>query len=198
MKIEPEFRKFFADNAEHKRYDYPELNENSFVMDVGAYKGKFAENIIRKYGCSVYGYEPVPMFYNQIKHRAISKYSINNYGILDKNTTKEIIIDGDATSNNISGETTVLCKFRSIIDELNSFDYDIDLLKINIEGDEFPLLQKLLEYDNIERINNIQVQFHNFIEDCETKRNDIVEKLKENYKQTWCYYFVWENWRLNK
>lgn len=40
----------------------------------------------------------------------------------------------------------------------------IDLIKINIEGGEYELLDRLIETDLIKQIENIQVQFHDFSE----------------------------------
>jgi len=38
----------------------------------------------------------------------------------------------------------------------------IDLMKINVEGAEYPILKNLIESDKITKIKNIQVQFHLF------------------------------------
>ena len=39
----------------------------------------------------------------------------------------------------------------------------IDLLKINIEGGEYEVLENLIENDLIKNIDNIQIQFHDFV-----------------------------------
>ena len=43
---------------EKLRYKYP-LTKDSVVLDVGGYKGTFAAEIVRRYGCHVYVFEPV-------------------------------------------------------------------------------------------------------------------------------------------
>lgn len=71
----------------------------------------------------------------------------------------------------------------------------IDLLKINIEGGEFPLLEHLLNSELMVKINHLQVQFHDFAEDAVSRRDLIRRKLVITHTQEWCYPFVWESWR---
>jgi hypothetical protein len=72
----------------------------------------------------------------------------------------------------------------------------IDLLNINIEGAEYDLLNYLTKTPIIYNIKNIQIQFHDFIENAEVKRNIIHAKLNNTHKMTYNYDFVWENWKL--
>ncbi len=199
-KLKPEFDKFFSDKAESKRYDYPSLDKDSKVMDIGAFEGDFAKGIIKKYGCWVHSYEPVPAFYENIaSSRHSDKHIVHNFGLSGKAEVKQISLNSDASSANISiNKQHVDCKFEDILCELDKFD-SVDLIKINIEGDEFPLLERLIESEeNLKKVKNIQVQFHDFIDNCEERRKYIVKKLSKTHEQTWCYYFVWENWCLKK
>jgi hypothetical protein len=72
----------------------------------------------------------------------------------------------------------------------------IDLIKINIEGAEYDLLDQLLESELHEIITNIQIQFHDFIPFAETRRDAIREKLARTHELCWDYPFVWESWEL--
>ena len=71
----------------------------------------------------------------------------------------------------------------------------IGLMKINIEGAEYDLLVHLIETSYIGRINNIQIQFHDFVKDAEKRMIEIEEKLAKTHKLTYQYPFVWENWK---
>ena len=68
-------------------------------------------------------------------------------------------------------------------------------MKINIEGDEFPLLESMLENNLITYVTDIQVQFHQFIPNAVARRELIHKKLSETHKLTYNYEFVWENWQ---
>jgi hypothetical protein len=75
---------------------------------------------------------------------------------------------------------------------------NIDLIKINIEGGEYDLLDFILENNLQTQINNFQIQFHKMFDDCEIRRNNIREKLSETHTLTYDYTFVWENWEKKK
>jgi hypothetical protein len=75
----------------------------------------------------------------------------------------------------------------------------IELMKINIEGGEYELLDHLIDSNAISIIENIQVQFHNFIPNAEVRMKQIQDRLSLTHKLTYQYKFVWENWqRKNK
>ena len=74
----------------------------------------------------------------------------------------------------------------------------VDLMKINIEGSEYPLLRRLIETTLIQQIDNIQVQFHDFVDDAARQRDELRRQLEPTNDETWCYEFVWENWARRK
>lgn len=73
---------------------------------------------------------------------------------------------------------------------------NIDLIKINIEGAEYDLLDSIIEEGLQTRISNIQVQFHDVVSDAEKRMKGIQKMLEETHEVTWQYPFVWENWRI--
>ena len=80
-----------VDNGDYtKRLDYS-LNSDSVVVDLGGYRGDFANNIYSKFNCNVYVFEPFKEFYDVIAGRFNSNEKIRafNYGISDKTSTQE-------------------------------------------------------------------------------------------------------------
>ena len=75
---------------------------------------------------------------------------------------------------------------------------NINLLKINIEGGEFPLLFELIKNNKIKNIKNLQIQFHNFVPNAKILREEIRSVLNQTHHLTYDYYFIWENWQLNE
>lgn len=69
-------------------------------------------------------------------------------------------------------------------------------MKINIEGGEYQVIPALIDSGFIKNIRDIQVQFHDFIENAMAQRSEIRNRLKETHYLTYDYLFVWENWRL--
>ena len=73
----------------------------------------------------------------------------------------------------------------------------IDLMQINIEGDEYDILEHWLKTGIINKIKILQIQFHNFpeIENHISRRKNIQLELKKNgYKLKYCFQWVWEAW----
>jgi hypothetical protein len=69
--------------------------------------------------------------------------------------------------------------------------YRINLLKINIEGGEFDLLDRILETGIIHYIDNLQIQFHHFVANAEERRRSIRKRLGVTHRLTYDYMFVW-------
>ena len=88
------------------------------------------------------------------------------------------------------------CEVKEFFSVLSNLDIkNIDLIKVNIEGGEYPLLKHIVNRNELGIIDEYQIQFHNFIEGAETKRNFLITELRKTHKRTWCYKFVWENWK---
>lgn len=72
----------------------------------------------------------------------------------------------------------------------------IDLIKINIEGGEYDLLEHLLDANFVEQIENLQIQFHDFVENASARMKKIQNRLEKTHYLTYHYPFVWDNWTL--
>ena len=99
--------------------------------------------------------------------------SIFNYAEVHKSTTIQIM---------------------DIEEVIRSLDINhVDLMKINIEGAEYELLNRIIEKDIVSKISNIQIQFHLFVDNAISEREKIQEKLQKTHKLTYNYDFIWEN-----
>ena len=72
----------------------------------------------------------------------------------------------------------------------------IDLLKVNIEGGEYELLEHLIATGDIRKVRKLQVQFHDFVPDAIPRRARILQGLAQTHAQHWNFHFVWEEWGL--
>ena len=106
-------------------------------------------------------------------------------------------VDGSSFINpNHKQEDGVRCEVREFFSVLSDLKVDhIDLMKINIEGGEFPLLQYIADRDKLTVVDEYLIQFHDFVERAMIKRENIIKALAKSHKRTWCYTFVWENWK---
>jgi FkbM family methyltransferase len=184
-----------GDNTHRLNY---KLTENSIVFDLGGYKGEWSEQIINRYNSYIYIFEPVKEFYNIIfeKFKNNDKVKVYHFGLGDIDTTSQISLDGDASSHILKNtnnlETIKIVSINKFIKDNNI--NNIDLIKINIESAEYVLLESLIETNNLDKFNNIQVQFHTFIPDCVERRDSIRNYLSKTHKLTYDFTFIWENW----
>jgi len=63
-----------------------------------------------------------------------------------------------------------------------------------IEGGEYDLLEHLIKTKYIKRIKNLQVQFHDFVDQAQERMDNIQKELSKTHQLTYQYLFVWENW----
>lgn len=181
------------------RIDY-ELNSSSIVFDVGGYEGQWSSDIFAKYGCDIYIFEPVNIFSRFIVQRFIKnpKIRVYSFGLSYKSCEEDIFVSADSSSlyNEKSGSVKERVKLMKASEFFQKNDIIfIDLMKINIEGGEYELLQHLIESNIITKINNLQIQFHYFISDATSKRDQLRNMLKNTHELTYDFPWVWENWK---
>jgi FkbM family methyltransferase len=190
-----EWNSMDGDNMHRINYD---LNEKSIVFDVGSYKGEFAEKIYQKYGSKLYCFEPIKTFCRIIESRN-RDFQVYNFGLGGSTRSQEIYMMDNATSifNYEKTEEYRTIKIRDIDEVITDLGIDqIDLMKINIEGAEYELLNRIIEKDIVSKISNIQIQFHLFVDNAIGEREKIQEKLQKTHKITYNYDFIWENWEI--
>ena len=182
------------------RYNY-DLNENSIVFDCGGYKGEWAEEIIKLYNPHIYIFEPMPKYYNNLVNKFAfnNKVSVYGFGLSDKNEKiKMAMLDNASTIYKKEAKDFVQVKMVDILDFLKKENIsNIDLIKINIEGGEYSLLERMIQGDVVKNCSNIQAQFHKFMPNAEIRRETIRKSLAKTHFTTYNYPFVWENWRKN-
>ena len=192
---------FKANGDETLRLDYP-LTETSLVLDVGSYEGDFAAYMSERYHCFVHAFEPVQGFYKIIeeKFKNNDKVFTHCMGLSSVTGNERISLMDLGSSVFVKSKNSVEIQLKSIIEFLEEHHIEkVDLIKLNIEGGEYDLLELLIEKKKITCFENIQVQFHDFvIPDAKERMNRIQQALSETHFLTYQFEFVWENWQLKK
>ena len=197
--FESEVLRYFDDGGDdHLRYNY-NLDKNSIVFDLGGYKGDFSYIINKKYGCNTFLFEPFDEYMMECRDRFIDNHKILllNYGVKKCTEKIRIYVDGDGTSVHKSTAVSCLIDMKSLSESMNELDVNhIDLIKINIEGDEYDVLETAINDNIINKISNIQVQFHPWFDDCKERREKITKELEKTHDLQWRYNWVWESWKI--
>lgn len=187
-----------GDETHRLTYD---LNEASVVFDLGGYEGSFTKQIHERYKSNIYIFEPIPDFFQKIVHRFENNKKIMpfNFGLSNYDGTIKINLNNDGSSVFGTSDSFELIKLKDIVSFIKENDvHCIDLMKINIEGGEFQVIPALIESGLINRVSNLQIQFHTFVKDAIFLRDDIRNKLSETHELTYDYWFIWENWRIKE
>lgn len=173
-------------NLEHLRYEY-DLSSTDTVIDIGAYQGEWSREIYNRYRCNLILIEPGP-WANGFEHGQV----INKAAW---------IYDGKLKFGGVYYYSSSL---EQPTHEYECFDInqllfqypEIALVKLNIEGGEYKLLNHIMDAGLQRQIRNLQVQFHQ-IEgwDYEQWYDFITEWLEETHQVEWRWKFCWESWR---
>jgi FkbM family methyltransferase len=147
----------------------------------------FDKAIIEEFGCDVYGFDPTPKSIKFIKNENPSiKFHFYQFGIGNQTGTYNFYLpkNSDHVSGSVVSNTNIepsnyveveLRSFNNIVNELGH--KKIDVLKMDIEGSEFIVLDSLFEA-NVQ-IGQILIEFHDrIILDGKQKRKIAEKKLR--------------------
>lgn len=174
---------------------------SSLLIDVGGYEGQWASDMYGRYRSHIVIFEPVARFADNIKKRFAKNPDITvyPYGLGNKTGDMEISVDADSSSifarKGRPTETIPMVAAASFFKEHNI--NEIDLIKMNIEGSEYGLLEHMIETGIMKKVRNLHVQFHYFVPDAEARMKKIQAGLLKTHRPTHQYPFVWEYWVRN-
>lgn len=177
-------------------YSIPNLDKDSLVIDAGGYFGDFTAHL--GCNCNVIIFEPVPEFNKYCKERFKDNplIKIECFGLSITEGASKLYVKKDASSfyekwrwagssDAITVNTIQLSKY------IKGFS-KVDLLKLNIEGAEYDVLDDLAENKQISKIKTILVQFHAI--SGFRIRYKISQKILSETHQKTRGNFKWETW----
>jgi FkbM family methyltransferase len=189
--------RWFRDRGDETlRLNYP-LDRNSVVLDCGGFEGDWAAAIHERYGSEVFVFEPVAAFLEQIRRRFEGNPKIHpvGYGLHSRNERCSIFLAGNASSTFGSDAQAESIELRDVAEALPALGIQrVALAKINIEGGEYELLDRLINSGLVERFDHLQVQFHRFVPGADERRSRIREALRRTHQLAYDYEFIWESW----
>lgn len=178
------------------RLNYP-LTGHSVAVDIGGFRGNWAADILNMYGCNVHVFEPVREFSKEIQNRFLHNKKVHVYPYGLGARTEEVQINLEHGSSSIIRKFAQRTKadILDIHEFLEKLGNPVDLMKINIEGAEYDLLDRLIETGDVSKIQNLQIQFHSFVPNANERRMKIQAELSRTHELTYNYDFIWENWK---
>ena len=179
-----------------------DIDADSVVVDVGAFTGSWAQHIVDRYDPVIYAFEPNPNSFKRLQEKAANNPKLHAmpYGLGDEDITVDFTLNGlgssmcdERSSHSDTPRTQVeVAAIDRVWSELRLGN--VDLMKINIEGAEFPLLDKMIKTDLLKNVDCFMIQFHEWHPGAGRKRRRIREELSKTHRLMWNYTFVWEKW----
>lgn len=164
------------------------INEHSVAYSFGIGEDiSFDLELIKMHQCRVFGFDPTPKSINWCKKQDLPEgFQFYDFGIAEKTGTaafylpnnKEHVSGSMVFQNNLSQKNKVEVKMKSFSDILEMLNHQkIDVLKMDIEGSEYDVIESILASD-IE-IDQIAIEFHErFFENGKEKSKQFLEKMK--------------------
>jgi len=195
-----ELGRFFREGGNQLILDKLILDSNSLVLDVGSYDGLFADSLSVKFGNTIIGFEPNIISFKKLieKYKKNKRIKILKQALWSSDGFIDLIDDG-ISSGFFIGNKKKLFQVETI-DVANFInDYkSIDLIKLNVEGAEYDILERIIKINNLSKFKSLLIQFHQIDEKSEKRRKSIIQALKdENFREVYNFKFVWEYWIKN-
>lgn len=138
------------------------LNWSSNVLDLGANCGLFAVKIVERFGCHCVAIEPSPIPFNSIKaNDRITKIQAaigGRSGVMGFR-----VDDQNELASSLSDEGNIKVRVETLPEILRSLGCDrVDLLKVDIEGEEIAMLENCSDDFLRARIGQMSIEFHDF------------------------------------
>ena len=190
---------FFRDGGNEIIYKRLELDNNSMVIDGGGYHGEFIDKILINFGCKVDSYEPLVNEFNKLEKKYFYNDKVKIYNQAIYSDTKELYLSQEGISSSVitgsDAKKNLKIKAVDIIEIINDKKI-VDLLKLNVEGAEYEIMNRIIDSNNLDKFRSFLIQYHRSVENCEELRKKIRKILLEkNFKEIFNYDFVWEYWR---
>ena len=166
------------------------LNENSVVYSFGIGEDvSFDIDIINRHSCSVFGFDPTPKSIKWVdnqRSKLPSKFNFFDYGLGDKTgpiifylpKNREHVSGSYVQQDNVDTMQAIEVQMKSLKDIAAQLGHKkIDVLKMDIEGAEYKVLESVIESGV--PINQILIEFHErFFDNGKELTTRIVDLMK--------------------
>jgi FkbM family methyltransferase len=177
-----------------------DLDETAVVVDIGAYTGEMVTTVRELYGCRVHAFEPSPSSVDTLRSTFADddRVTVHPYGLGAADAVLGLELGGPGSSLHGTpdgGGPTVEVDVRDAVTVFRELDLDrIDLLKVNIEGAEYDLLDRLIAAGVLDRVRYVVVQFHEWHPGAHRRRRRIRRALHRSHDLVWDFPWIWEMW----
>lgn len=172
------------------------LKKSDIAIDCGANVGNITKQMSAK-GATVYSFEPNPSAFEILQNRFRDRSNVHLYnkGVWDKNTILKLYMHENSDDDevmwsvgssilefkgNVLKEKNVKVEIIDLVEFIKKLNKKITVLKIDIEGAECELLEKIILTKIFKRIKYIFVETHDHkIPELKEKTDHIRRMIKD-------------------
>lgn len=145
------------------------LRANSVVVDVGLGEDvSFSRALADTYGCRVHGFDPTPRAIAYMKSLDAASFDVHEFGVAGSTGTAtfylpndESYVSGSLVRAEHVGNKSIDVRLLGMRDVLRTIGADhVDLLKVDIEGAEYDLIDSPEFRECAPRIGLLCIEFH--------------------------------------
>jgi len=200
-----EMARFYSENGQGgKMYEHPErLRMNATIVELGAFSGrdigvffqKASDRNIRTDGMAFYLYEPATVPFSALRSKYDHRPNVHLVNTAVGNRITHLCVQGTsdalALRDNVSfcSETFPVLDIADVLKPHNH----VDLLHINCEGCEVPIIQRILATSST-KVHAIEVQFHPQHISAKAYCDAATDLFSHGYRLTYHFAWVWELW----
>jgi FkbM family methyltransferase len=175
--------------------DFCKLEENFIFLDIGTNLSIVTDEILKlNINGKIHCFECHPMLYSKLqeKHKHNKNVILNNVAVSNTNSKKQFYHKKNKHDITDNGSTLKKDKINitdknnySIVDTIKLSDYikdfeKVDVLKLDVEGSEYDILQDLINSNEINKIKYIFFECHaHKVPSLNNIKYDVLTKLTE-------------------
>jgi len=175
------------------------IGAEDLVIDAGGYRGTWSCDVLSRYGTRAIVFEPFPaqakFLRDLFQHN--SRVEVIEAAVGDRNGQDELMLQSDASTRfaDHRASESVTIKVLDIAGFLSSRGIsEIGCMKLNIEGSEYEVLERLIETGLIQVVRSLLIQFHHLDLSSAERRSKIQSGLRQSHICDFDFPFVWESW----
>jgi FkbM family methyltransferase len=179
------------------------VTTDDVVIDAGGFEGDWAAAMLERFGCRVELFEPIPSFAEACRMRFAKngRVRVHEAALGGSERTARFAIDSVASSEFTErGPGSVEARvvdIAGVTDRLLAAHRDVACLKLNIEGGEYEVLERLAGCGALARCRSVLVQFHAQPDGWEERLRRARIELGKAHRCAWQFPMVWELWETH-
>ena len=173
------------------------IDSSSLVWDVGGFRGDWCAEALWRYGCSVVVFEAIPEFASEIARRfgQNARVSVVPAALGREDGTLDFNLDRDGSSAFVGDGPRLVVPVADVARHFaERAGSGLACMKVNIEGGEYDLLERMLETGLTACVRSLLIQFHQVAKDSAARRDRVRAELARTHDEVFCFPFVWERW----